>query len=100
MTGALRTLGAASGPEAHLPSVRAPLELPETQIDLSKAKLTIDRMIDPRIDIAATMVQLDTMASQIRVALPAGASRAEPGSRPCARFSTMEETASARSSTT
>ena len=74
MTGALRSLGAASAPEAQFESVRALLDLPETRIDLSKAKLTIDRMIDPRIDVAATLVQLDTMASQIRATLPAGAS--------------------------
>jgi hypothetical protein len=43
-------------------------------IDLAKAKLTVDRMIDPQIDIAATVAQLDAMALQIKTTLPAGAS--------------------------
>ena len=67
-----RTLAAET--DANLASVRALLALPEDKIDLAKAKLTVDRMIDPQIDIAGTVRQLDAMASEIKATLPAGAS--------------------------
>lgn len=51
------------------------LEASEADIDLSKAKLVIDRMMDPSVDVGATLAQLDDMAQGIRKALPAGASK-------------------------
>jgi hypothetical protein len=57
------------GTQAHHPiiqTLRAILELPEDQIDLAKAKLTIDHMIDPAIDVDAWLRQLDGMADEIR----------------------------------
>lgn len=71
--GAVRAFGATPTDE-HLTSVRALLDLPEDKIDLAKVKLTVDRMIDPRIDIATTIAQLDAMALTIKTTLPPGAS--------------------------
>lgn len=51
------------------------LQSPEADIDLAKAKLTIDRMIDPSVDAAATLAQLDAMAKGLRTMLPVGASK-------------------------
>ena len=46
-------------------AIQAILELPETDIDLAKAKLTIDHMVDPGIDIDATLKMLDGMAAGV-----------------------------------
>jgi len=59
--------------EANLKAIRKILELPDEQIDLGKVKLTIDRMIDPRIDIASNIKKLDAMASEVKVRIPANA---------------------------
>ena len=48
--------------------------MPEERIDLAKVKLLIDHMIDPSIDIASTISQLDAMTQEIRIKLPIGAS--------------------------
>lgn len=58
-------------PDANLEVIRAILELPDSQIDLANAKLTIDRMIDPQTDIASGRKQLDAMVAEIRARLPA-----------------------------
>ncbi len=50
------------------------LKLPEAQLDLARAKLTIDRLIDPQVDVAASLRQLESMSAQIKSTLPAGAS--------------------------
>lgn len=55
--------------------VREILQQPEAEIDLAKAKVTIDRLIDPSIDAAATLAQLDAMAKSLGAMLPAGASK-------------------------
>lgn len=56
--------------EAHLEAVRRILQLPESEIDLAKAKLTIDHLIDPSLDVGATIAQLDALASSLRSMLP------------------------------
>lgn len=61
---------------SQLAPLRAVLQTPDSEIDLAKAKLTIDRMIDPKIDVAATLRQLDTLAARIRARFPVGASDA------------------------
>jgi regulator of sirC expression with transglutaminase-like and TPR domain len=48
--------------------------LPDNAIDLGKARLLIDHVIDPSLDVSATLTQLDTIAADIRAALPPGAS--------------------------
>lgn len=50
------------------------LATPEQRIDLARAKLTIDRLIDPSVDIEATLSKLDTLAQTVRSRIPAGAS--------------------------
>ena len=52
---------AAQPADANLETVRASLQTAEADIDLAEAKLTIDRMIDPSIDVAETLAQLDAM---------------------------------------
>lgn len=64
-----------SSADADLAVVREILQQPEAGIDLAKAKLTIDHMIDPSIDVDQTLSRLDSMASRLRSMLPAGASR-------------------------
>jgi regulator of sirC expression with transglutaminase-like and TPR domain len=51
------------------------LNAPEANIDLAKAKLTIDHMIDPNVDEAATGKVLDAMATAIKASLPPNASK-------------------------
>jgi len=46
--------------------IRHILEQPEKDIDLGQAKLTIDRQIDPAIDINANLQKIDAMVGQIR----------------------------------
>lgn len=45
------------------------LETPAEEIDLAVAKLTIDQLVDPSIDIAASLVEIETMAEVIRATL-------------------------------
>ena len=66
---------AVSAADTNLQTIRAILQTPEADIDLAKAKLTIDHMIDPGIDVAGTLAQLDAMAKELKAVLPAGASR-------------------------
>lgn len=54
-------------PEAK--RIQAMLEQPESQIDLSRNKLIIDKMIDPNIDIEASLKQIDNIAAKIRTML-------------------------------
>ncbi len=60
--------------ETNVHTIRAILELPDKEIDLAKAKLTIDYMIDPKIDIANNLKHLDVMVAEIKARLPSDAS--------------------------
>ncbi len=70
-------------PGADMESVKeakridALLRQPEKEMDLARVKLTIDKMIDPSIDIDAGVSQIDEMATQVRAMLPPSASSAE-----------------------
>ena len=55
---------------SNLKALEEIFSLPETEIDLARAKLTIDQMLDPRIDIEQTLQQIDIMASALREQLP------------------------------
>lgn len=55
---------------AHLKRIQAILEQPEDRIDLARAELSIDQMIDPSIDIDATLTKLDAMAAEIKRKFP------------------------------
>lgn len=47
---------------------------PEDQVDFAKAKVAIDRMIDPTIDERATLKLLDAWADKVRARTPLGTS--------------------------
>ena len=59
--------------DPNLQTLKAILEKPDDKIDLARAKLTIDSMIDPSIDVESNLKQLDAMANQIKKMLPANA---------------------------
>ncbi|WP_051711364.1 transglutaminase family protein [Andreprevotia chitinilytica] len=60
--------------DANLRTIRAILEAPDDKIDLARAKLAIDHMIDPETDQAAVRKQIDNMAAEIKASFPQGAS--------------------------
>lgn len=45
--------------------IQAILEQPENQIDLAKAKLVIDKTINPLIDVEANLKAIDATAAKI-----------------------------------
>jgi regulator of sirC expression with transglutaminase-like and TPR domain len=46
--------------------LRAILERPDAEIDLARAKLTIDRLVDPSVDVESALAKLDAMATAIK----------------------------------
>lgn len=58
-----------------LQKVQHLLAIPEDQLDLGKAKLAIDQLMDPKIDLAGALRQLDAMAAQARALAPPNASK-------------------------
>lgn len=46
--------------------IRAILKQPEQQIDLARTKLTIDKMIDPAIDVETGLKKIDAMVAKIK----------------------------------
>ncbi len=50
------------------------LALPNDKIDLVKAKLLIDHMIDPKVDVVSTSKALDLMVDGVKAILPPNAS--------------------------
>jgi regulator of sirC expression with transglutaminase-like and TPR domain len=65
----------ASATDPAVQTVRRLLAIPEASLDLAKAKLAIDQLIDPSLDVAGTSQQLDAMAAQARALVPANASK-------------------------
>jgi len=57
--------------------IRAILKLPDSQIDLGKAKLVIDKMIDPNINIKANLKKIDSMVTDIQMQMLFNASSAD-----------------------
>jgi len=55
-------------------TLRLLLQQPEGSIDLARAKITIDRMVDPSIDTDAVLRQVDEWAAKARARFPANAS--------------------------
>lgn len=49
--------------------IKAILQRPDKEIDLAKVKLTIDKMIDPNIDIEANLKKIDHIIIKIRTLL-------------------------------
>ncbi len=70
----LSSIGFAQTQSDSLLALRKMLKLPENKIDLIKAKLLIDQMIDPKTDVVATRKSLDAMATNIKTLLPPNAS--------------------------
>jgi len=64
----------AKATDVNFEKIKAILEQPEEKIDLARAKLTIDHMIDPTTDQAAVLKQIDVMAAEINASFPVGAS--------------------------
>ena len=64
-----------AGHDGDLAIARAILMLPESDIDLATAKLTIDRLMEPSIDVQAVLRQLDAMAASISRPAPGTACR-------------------------
>lgn len=57
-----------------LQTVQDILSTPEDQIDLAQAKLNLDKIIDPAIDVGASLREIDAIAQKISVMAGAGAS--------------------------
>ncbi|HQR60734.1 MAG TPA: hypothetical protein PLH03_05155, partial [Methylophilaceae bacterium] len=65
---ALPIIANAAATASHSPDlkpIQAILEQPENQIDLAKAKLTIDKTINPLIDVEANLKAIDATAAKI-----------------------------------
>lgn len=59
---------------SDIATLRALIAVPEGQIDLARAKVTIDHMVDPTVDVPGTLRLLDQWAAKARARFPAGAS--------------------------
>jgi regulator of sirC expression with transglutaminase-like and TPR domain len=59
--------------DSNFQTIRSMLVQPESQMDLAVIKLTIDKMLDPSIDQAAALKQLDDTAAEVRASFPLGA---------------------------
>ena len=55
-------------------ALKAILDQSEESIDFAKAKLTIDKLVAPSIDVKANLKKIDAMAKTIQALLPVGAS--------------------------
>ena len=55
---------------AHLQSITAALEKPEEELDLGEFILSLQRMIDPGIDVPGNLQRLDRMAREIKATFP------------------------------
>lgn len=53
-------------PTAEAKRLVSLLEQPEDKMDFARIKLTIDKMVDPKIDIEANLKRIDAIVSQIR----------------------------------
>lgn len=57
-------------------AVRTVLQTPEDRIDLATAKLTFDKLVDPTIDIEASLGQINRMVESVKsIAGPAASSK-------------------------
>ena len=63
-----------SGDFSELKLLRKILEQDENQLDLARIKLTIDKLIDPRINIEQELNRINQMVGEIKSMLPSNAS--------------------------
>ncbi|MCL1633356.1 hypothetical protein M2650_01675 [Luteimonas sp. SX5] len=61
-------------PDPNVEELRKLLSQPEGFIDLAKAKVAIDHMVDPKVDVQGTLRLLDQWADKVRARFPPGAS--------------------------
>lgn len=71
----IATCAQADSQSPDLKPIRSILEMPDSQIDLARAKLAIDKMIDPSIDVEANLTAIESAVIQIKAMLPPDASR-------------------------
>lgn len=73
---ALGAYKATRGPseDANIAELRRLLQQPEGSIDLAEAKVIIDRMVDPAVDVRRTIDELDQWTDKVRARFPPGAS--------------------------
>jgi len=64
----------ATNPDPVLQTIVGLLETPDADLDLAKAKVTVDHLVDPTVDVNGTLRQLDALAAAVRVRVPPGAS--------------------------
>ncbi|RYH61659.1 MAG: hypothetical protein EON54_09930 [Alcaligenaceae bacterium] len=74
LTGTAYAQRLTSPSDSNYVAIQHILKTPEQDLDLVRAKLSIDGMIDASIDKGAISTQLDTMAKGLQDMLPAGAS--------------------------
>src|ERR1051325_11427171 len=70
---ATRTQHAKPSPDSDLRAVETVLDTPEDKIDLARAMLTIDRLIDPSVNAEATLKTLDLLTEAVLARVPVGA---------------------------
>lgn len=58
----------------NLKRIQTILDTPEKQFDLARAELTIDKMIDPTIDVEANLQKIKAIVTEIKAKLPANVS--------------------------
>jgi len=71
--GSPNVITAAPADGASITTLRKLLDQPEGQIDLARAKVTIDHLVDPKVDVEATLRLLDQWAVKVRARFPQGA---------------------------
>ncbi len=60
-------------PTVQLETIRKLLQVPEKEIDLANVKIVVDKMIDPRIDGAATLKKVNEIVTHVKAMVPANA---------------------------
>jgi hypothetical protein len=55
---------------AHFQSIKAELEKPDEVLDLGEFILSLQRMIDPSIDVPGSLKRLDGMAGELKAMFP------------------------------
>ena len=59
--------------ETAAQTVRAVLAAPEDAVDYARAKLALDKIVDPATDVEAVLHQVDSMVADIRLMTPPNA---------------------------
>ena len=60
--------------DPNLVTLATLLKPADDQVDLAKAEVTVERMVDPRVNASATLKDLDAWADKVRGRIPPGAS--------------------------